>query len=428
MQIKTAIVTAALSLLVATGDTHAIVLNATSEVWLRESSPNNTFENDLVSVWNALSPDGSRRYGVVEFDLSGLGPINISTAAFGLWGGATGFTDQQKPIKQSAVMINTTGGTAASAMTWSAYESEYAGGAATLGGLGAFNLPGPTPIDQYFFSVATASDRTAVEVVANGAGNKKLTMILIADEADAVEYAHSWGDGPDGYGGFDAQLYINEPPPEVVTLELRVNPSSGAISIFNPGVTTTVNLDGYVLESEAGSFTLGQWNSLSDQSISGWQEAAPTANAISELNLTGSLALAPGGSISLGSPFTAAGVEDLTFSYSTPGDGVYDGTVTYAAAARPGDYDGDNDIDGADFLLWQRTFGSTTQLAADGSGNGVIDADDLAIWKETFGQPAAAAAIGVVPEPETLGLAMVLAAPLAHASRRSRKFVSQAAA
>lgn len=428
MQFKTKIVLAAtLGLLLAAGDAHAIVLSASSEVWLRESSPTTTFENDLVSAWNSLSPDGARRYGVVEFDLTGLGPITINSAALGLWGGATELTDQAKAMKQTAVLINTTGGTAAAAMTWAKYQSEYSAGAATLGGLGSLNLAAPTPVEQYFYSIATPSDLSAVAAIANGGGNKKLTMILIADELDAVEYAHSWGDGPDGYAGFDPQLYINEAPPEVLTLELRVNTSSGAVSIYNPGVITTLDLDGYVLQSEAGSFNVAQWSSLVDQSVGGWQEAASTANALSELNLTGSFALAPGASINLGTPFTVGGTEDLSFTYSTPEDGTKEGIVSYLAGGLLGDYDGSDSVDGNDFLLWQRTFGSTTELAADGDASGQIDAGDLTVWKQAFGQPAGVAAVGAVPEPATLYLAALVAAPLAmsRASRVSKRISRQ---
>jgi hypothetical protein len=63
-----------------------------------------------------------------------------------------------------------------------------------------------------------------------------------------------------------------------------------------------------------------------------------------------------------------------------------------------GDFDFDGDVDGADFLVWQRSIGSTTYLAADGNGNAIVDAADLALWSANYGAtlPPPAAA---VPEP-----------------------------
>jgi hypothetical protein len=68
-----------------------------------------------------------------------------------------------------------------------------------------------------------------------------------------------------------------------------------------------------------------------------------------------------------------------------------------------GDYDLDRDVDGADFLLWQRDFGSTVNLPADGNGDLVVDAADLEVWKTAFGS-GAAAVIAAVPEPSSFAL------------------------
>ncbi len=56
-----------------------------------------------------------------------------------------------------------------------------------------------------------------------------------------------------------------------------------------------------------------------------------------------------------------------------------------AAAFLPGDYDHDDHVDAADYILWRKTFGSTTDLAADGSGNQLIDDADYGIWRKNFG-------------------------------------------
>lgn len=65
-----------------------------------------------------------------------------------------------------------------------------------------------------------------------------------------------------------------------------------------------------------------------------------------------------------------------------------------------GDFNGDGKVDGVDFLEWQRTLGSTTQLSADGNRNGVVDADDLTIWQAGFGPQGAVASLPT-PEPSS---------------------------
>ena len=75
-----------------------------------------------------------------------------------------------------------------------------------------------------------------------------------------------------------------------------------------------------------------------------------------------------------------------------------------ASAALPGDFDRNDMVDGADFLAWQRLFGSTTDLAADSSLNGVVDAADLQIWKESFGRTWPAPTAIATPEPATVAL------------------------
>jgi hypothetical protein len=57
--------------------------------------------------------------------------------------------------------------------------------------------------------------------------------------------------------------------------------------------------------------------------------------------------------------------------------------------ASLGDYDRDDDVDGTDFLVWQRQLGGIVPegIGADGSRNGVIDADDLSIWVAEYGSP-----------------------------------------
>jgi hypothetical protein len=72
--------------------------------------------------------------------------------------------------------------------------------------------------------------------------------------------------------------------------------------------------------------------------------------------------------------------------------------------AASGDFDGDGDVDGNDFLRWQRgvgTFVTGGHDAGDADFDGNIASDDLAIWRAQFGPDATPA---VVAEPTDVAL------------------------
>lgn len=183
---------------------------ASTDVWLRESGADRTFENDLVSVWSASGNDGARRYGVIEFDVSSLSGIALENATLRLWADANGFSDDSKPIKQSAVAIDTSGGTDAASMTWAAFTNEFEANAQPLSGLGRVDFAPAGPEDLGVFVESSADDADLGVIEAAVTGNGRLTLVLIADE-DGTDYAKSWGDGPDGFGGMKAELVVNRP-------------------------------------------------------------------------------------------------------------------------------------------------------------------------------------------------------------------------
>ncbi|MCO6042327.1 PEP-CTERM sorting domain-containing protein [Aeoliella sp. ICT_H6.2] len=54
--------------------------------------------------------------------------------------------------------------------------------------------------------------------------------------------------------------------------------------------------------------------------------------------------------------------------------------------SSPADYNGDGNVDIADYTVWRNTLGSTgAGLAADGNGDQVVDAADYEFWKGNFG-------------------------------------------
>lgn len=83
------------------------------------------------------------------------------------------------------------------------------------------------------------------------------------------------------------------------------------------------------------------------------------------------------------------------------------------------DFNGDQVVDGQDFLIWQRGFGvGATFAEGNANGDGAIDAADLQIWQDQFGTPASMAAVEAVPEPASLGLAALGTIAALSASRR----------
>jgi hypothetical protein len=76
-------------------------------------------------------------------------------------------------------------------------------------------------------------------------------------------------------------------------------------------------------------------------------------------------------------------------------------------AAGDADFDGDGDVDGADFLALQRSLGAATgatHAMGDANNDQAVNAADLAIFQTQFGGGGSAQAI---PEPAALGLALL---------------------
>lgn len=90
----------------------------------------------------------------------------------------------------------------------------------------------------------------------------------------------------------------------------------------------------------------------------------------------------------------------------------------------PGDFDGDNDVDGADFVAWQTNFPKATGATlsqGDADGDGDVDGADFVVWQTHFPYSSGP---GASPVPEPAGWSLMLLT-LAAASIFSR-FASRA--
>ena len=79
-----------------------------------------------------------------------------------------------------------------------------------------------------------------------------------------------------------------------------------------------------------------------------------------------------------------------------------DNTVTFSSLPPDADFDSDGDIDGLDFLAWQRGYGIQAPNAtkADGDADNDLDVDgaDLGIWEGQYGTGGAVAAAASLSE------------------------------
>ncbi len=94
------------------------------------------------------------------------------------------------------------------------------------------------------------------------------------------------------------------------------------------------------------------------------------------------------GSVSYQNDGTANSVDSFSFSVDDAAGTASSGTFEINITTHPGDYNRDRSVDGADFLIWQRSLGATDLPVfsdADGNGDGVVGQGDYDVWRENFG-------------------------------------------
>ena len=91
-----------------------------------------------------------------------------------------------------------------------------------------------------------------------------------------------------------------------------------------------------------------------------------------------------------------------------------------------GDFDGDGDVDGDDFLAWQGGFGTLTgaqKSDGDYDNDGDVDGNDFLGWQAEFGSGDGSAS-AAVPEPASMALVIAVAAAGMFSRRRGRRRLS----
>lgn len=213
----------------------------------------------------------------------------------------------------------------------------------------------------------------------------------------------------------------------VTVLTLEVRTTDGQVRIVNE-TGKPVAMDYYELVSSAGSLNKVGWNSFQEQgnvpnfpagngSGNGWEEFGFTTDKV--VGESFPLSNVYGNSfvestpIGLGAAYQTGDPQDLQFWYAQVPD-----------TSLRADFNQDGDVDGSDFLAWQRHSGSFGPAVTLAQGNAntdqTINAQDLAIWEAEYSNVPGAEGIGVlvrghvryvtsfitaVPEPCTFALA-----------------------
>jgi hypothetical protein len=271
------------------------------------------------------------------------------------------------------------------------------------------------------FSVApsaTQNVQLTVDLAHDGlTSNKKLTMGLRYTGASAenlielgfwnqltgVQFAHRTvlfpgSNGWAGYGLDPTMDMIWEMPDTIEPLDGAAGRGAGfhryQATISLTDVTFTLDLFSDGINNKTGLPGVDATDVVAGATV--------TANGFNDLRFG-----IPSGSGSSADPFL--GVDNVSLKL-----------VDIAVPTQDADFNNSTLVDGADFLIWQRGFGTPDAQNADGDADGDpdVDAADLTIWNNQYGAaPPVLAAVTAVPEPTSLALAAVA---LLFAARRSR--------
>lgn len=291
--------------------------------------------------------------------------------------------------------------------------------------------------------------------------------VSISDVRD--DYAFTWtganiGRGPEGassiaYGLIDdVKIYSHALSLEEVRAAAgitevagTIDRSTGALTLTNIGGTAAA-IASYSLSSPSGALDAANWQSVTDHWDNGgpgsidtdpWVVESATYELLSESEspaVNGGM-LAPGATLTLGTPWIRTPHEDVTLNVTfrngltTSFPVVFEGGLNGDPFVN-GDLNFDGVIDQDDWTVFASTMmsdlshitsGAWRYTQGDLNGDGLNDASDFAIFKREYeaangaGSFAAAIAAQPVPEPATVACGLLVASSaLLLRRRRSR--------
>lgn len=188
--------------------------------WVQELNPDKVYPSNFpTNVWSSNIPgveNGHRRYAVIAFDLTTL-PGPVTAATLSLWSETYGWSDDQRPLKQSAIAVDGSGFDA-DAATWNQVAAARV--LHRFEQLGQYDIPAvayePQIDGVYLDSGGTAEDAAFIESVRTGSG--LLVIVMMADE-DGTAYAGAWGSGNRPVG-IDDRIIINSDPRLTITTRI----------------------------------------------------------------------------------------------------------------------------------------------------------------------------------------------------------------
>ncbi|MBA3481069.1 MAG: sulfatase-like hydrolase/transferase, partial [Pirellulales bacterium] len=336
--------------------------------------------------------------GTLVIKSDGLVQLQTSDAEFRVANnnGATGLVVQEGGSVSTQALVsigqggNTTGEYRLSAGSLSTTGTVRIGAA---GGEGKLRMAGSstfsTSVSLFIGQSDNSGSKGLLELVGSNAavqlgrldnhlGNDE-TIRWVADASGVTPIAIA------GSGGVE-RVQLQDP------LEVADNSgANGAGALSGDGVALSLDLSAL-----SGSRTLTLINNQTTQAITGFFEKGLSQDLYEE------------GELIAGTGFN--GSVSITYVGGTGNDVVLNLTAGPASSA---DFDDDGDVDGSDFLTWQRGLGSAAPGDAD--GNGIVNSLDLSIWKERFGpalESGAARLVSRVPEPGAAGLLITAGAML----------------